>query len=316
MTIIYGFLTVIAILLLFGYNALIKQKEMWLFLLYICVVIVNAGYFLLSCAKTVPFAILANDISYFGSVFLSLCMLMIIVKLCGIEVKKKMIAVLIIISFMMFGVVATSGFLPLYYREVSLSFVAGATKLNKVYGVLHPLYLVYLFSYFGAMIFCITQSVKLKKIASQKHAVLMVGIVFGNISVWFIEKFIPWDFEFLSVTYLFSEIVFLGLYWMMHDYVSVHSLNHGGLTEEVQNLDIATMQMEDKISKVLSHLDEGILLTSREREILELLLKDKRRKEIAEELHLSENTIKTYLRTLYSKLKISSKEELLHLLIK
>ena len=52
------------------------------------------------------------------------------------------------------------------------------------------------------------------------------------------------------------------------------------------------------------------------REILELILKNKRRKEIANELCLSENTIKTYTRTLYSKLGVSSREELYALLIK
>jgi DNA-binding NarL/FixJ family response regulator len=47
-----------------------------------------------------------------------------------------------------------------------------------------------------------------------------------------------------------------------------------------------------------------------------MIIAGKKRKEIADTLHLSENTIKTYTRTLYGKLNISCREELYELLIK
>ncbi len=53
----------------------------------------------------------------------------------------------------------------------------------------------------------------------------------------------------------------------------------------------------------------------REREILEMILGNKKRKDIAESLHLSENTVKTYTRSLYSKLGVSCREELYALLL-
>ena len=313
----YAIMAVIATILLIGYCALVRKKEPWLLLLYICVTVVNVGYFLLSVAKNVSFAIVANDIVYLGSVFLSVSMLLTIVKLCGFEAKKKLVITLIAIGTVMFTLVATSGILPWYYKEVSLVFVGGAAKLNKVYGVLHPTYLFYLLAYFSAMVVCIIQSVRKKKIASQKYATLLAAIVFGNIAVWLVEKFIPWDFEFLAVSYLFSEIILLGLYWMMQDYVRadlVPSPTQG--VPRITPIDIATMPMEEKISKILSFLAPGETLGAREREILELVLQNKKRKEIAEELCLSENTIKTYIRTLYSKVGVGSREELFALLIK
>ena len=313
----YAIMAVIATVLLIGYCALVRKKEPWLLLLYICVTVVNVGYFLLSVAKNVSFAIVANDIVYLGSVFLSVSMLLTIVKLCGFEAKKKLVITLIAIGTVMFTLVATSGILPWYYKEVSLVFVGGAAKLNKVYGVLHPTYLFYLLAYFSAMVVCIIQSVRQKKIASQKYASLLAAIVFGNIAVWLVEKFIPWDFEFLAVSYLFSEIILLGLYWMMQDYVRadlVPSPTQG--VPRITPIDIATMPIEEKISKILSFLAPGETLGAREREILELVLQNKKRKEIAEELCLSENTIKTYIRTLYSKVGVGSREELFALLIK
>lgn len=235
-----------------------------------------------------------------------------IVKLCGFKISRGVVILLTVASALMFGIVATSGFLPWYYKEVTLVFVDGAAKLEKEYGPLHSVYLVYLISYFSAMIVCIIHSIQRKKIASQKHAALIAAIVFGNIAVWFVEKFIPWDFEFLSVSYLFSEIVLLGLYWMMQDYVR----NDLVPASAAIPVDIATMPLEDKILKVLSNLKEGEILAVREREILELMLQDKRRKEIADELHLSENTIKTYTRSLYSKIGVSCREDIYMLLTK
>ena len=277
----YAIMAVIATILLIGYCALVRKKEPWLLLLYICVTVVNVGYFLLSVAKNVSFAIVANDIVYLGSVFLSVSMLLTIVKLCGFETKKELVITLIAIGTVMFTLVATSGILPWYYKEVSLVFVGGAAKLDKVYGVLHPTYLFYLLAYFSAMVVCIIQSVRKKKIASQKYASLLAAIVFGNIAVWFVEKFIPWDFEFLAVSYLFSEIILLGLYWMMQDYVRadlVPTPKQG--VPRITPIDIATMPIEEKIPKILSFLAPGETLGAREREILELVLKIRREKRL------------------------------------
>lgn len=317
MIITYAIMAIIATILLIGYIALVRKKEPWLLLLYICVTVVNVGYFLLSTSNTLGFAIIANDIAYFGSVFLSMSMLLTIIRLCGFEVRKGLVITLSVIGFLMFAIVATSGILPWYYKDVSLTFVDGAAKLKKVYGVLHSTYLIYLLAYFAAMVACIVQSIRKKIIASQRHAVLLAAIVFSNIAVWFVEKFIPWNFEFLSVSYLFSEIILLGVYWMMQEYVRVDLVPQP--VQEVARpmpVDIATMPMEEKILKVLSFLQPGEMLATREREILELVLQNKKRKEIAEELCLSENTIKTYTRTLYGKVGVSSREELYALLIK
>lgn len=317
MVITYAIMAIIATILLFGCIVLVRKKEPWLLLLYICVTVVNGGYFLLSISDTVTFAIIANDIAYLGSVFLSMSMLLTIVRLCGFKVREKMVVVLVVIGVVMFSVIATSGILPWYYKEVSLIFVDGAAKLQKVYGVLHPTYLIYLLAYFSAMVACIIQSIRKKMIASQRHAVLLAAIVFGNIAVWLVEKFIPWDFEFLSVSYLFSEIILLGIYWMMQDYVRVDLVPQS--THELSDpspIDIAAMSLDEKVLKILSFLAPEKTLATREREILELVLQNKKRKEIAEELCLSENTIKTYTRTLYGKVGVSSREELYALLIK
>ena len=317
MSLTYAVMALIAAALLIGYCVIVGRKEPWLLLLYICVAVVNTGYFLLSLSETLSFAIFANDLAYLGSVFLSMSMLLTIVRLCGFEIKKKLVITLTVMGGLMFALIATSGLLPWYYKEVSLVFVDGAAKLKKVYGVLHPLYLIYLLPYFAAMVACILHSAKRKMLASQKHATLLAAIVFGNITVWLVEKFIPWNFEFLSVSYLFSEIVLLALYWMMQDYVRSDLVaDQPGKVARPLPVDVAGIPPEERVQRVLSSVSSHEPLTPREREILELVLQNKKRKEIAEELCLSENTIKTYTRKLYGKLGVTSREQLYGLLAK
>lgn len=316
MTIGYAITLGLAVTLLIAYCLMVKNKELWLMMLYVCVVIVNLGYLLLSMAKNLTFAIFANDLAYLGSVFLSMCMLLTIVRLCGFTVRKTQVAVCLSLGILMFSVIATVGFLPWYYKSVDLEVIDGMTRLVKVYGVLHPTYLFYLLGYFVAMIATILHSVQKKKIGRPKFAVFLSGIVCGNIIVWLFEKFIDWEFEFLSVTYIISELLLLLVYWMLQDYVPVREIPaYTAAQREKLGIDIATMPMEEKISRVLAFVRDGELLTPREREILERILCNDRRREIADALHLSENTVKTYTRTLYAKLDVSCRAELYALLL-
>lgn len=291
-------MTLLAALLLVCHLVLIKKREPWLILLFICVTVVNGGYFLLSIARTIPFAIFANDVAYLGSVFLVVCMFFTVMKLCGITPRRALVVTLLSLAAVMLLIVCTSGFLPLYYREVHLTFVDGAAKLEKTYGVLHPLYLVYTLFYFIAMITTILYSAYRKTVGKRRFAALIAAVVCGNILVWVVEKFIPWNFEFLSVTYILSELVLLLVYWMIEEYVHVQDMQKPSKDEEA------------RLARVLTRLPKGEALSAREQEILTLVLRGKKRRDIADTLHLSENTVKTYTRTLYAKLGVTSRDEL------
>nr|WP_273702527.1 LuxR C-terminal-related transcriptional regulator [Tepidanaerobacter syntrophicus] len=52
-------------------------------------------------------------------------------------------------------------------------------------------------------------------------------------------------------------------------------------------------------------------LTEREKGITALLLKGLTYKMIAEELHLSENTVKTHIKNIYSKCEVQNKSQLI-----
>ena len=129
-TVIYAFTTAISFILLLGYLAMIKMKEITFILLYSSVFLVNAGYLMSSMSTTVSEALMANRISYLGAGFLPLLMLLIIMDVCRIKQNRFIITMLIAISIIIFLIAASPGYSTVNYKEVNLGFVNGAAKLK------------------------------------------------------------------------------------------------------------------------------------------------------------------------------------------
>ena len=183
MSTIYGVATVISLLLLVTYCVIIHKKELWFLLLFSSVFVVNIGYFSLSTSKTIEEALLANRISYLGSVFLPMSILMIIMNVCKLRYRKWLPCLLLIISVFVFLVAASPGYCDIYYKDVVLQTVNGVSILDKTYGEWHSIYQFYLVSYFCVMlIMSIRISVK-KKMESNLYTIILVGSVFINIGV-------------------------------------------------------------------------------------------------------------------------------------
>lgn len=303
MSVIYGVIAGISLLLLIGYGALVKKKEIWLLLLFTSIFLVNAGYFTLSVSKTLEEALLANRIAYLGSVFLPFFMMMTIIGICRYPYKKWMVAILIFINVMIFLIAASPGYTDWYYKEVALVIVNGASKLEKVYGPLHKIYFVYLFAYLAMMIGVIFRSVRKKLINSPKQAFLLLVVVLLNIMFWLVEQLIQWDFEFLSVSYILSELLLLVLYSMLQDF------------EELQK-QVEKVEVEDDLEQKITYWSEFAGLSGREKDVFRELLMDKKRKEIAEALCISENTVKTHTSNVFSKLEVSTRTELTEKVLK
>ena len=315
---IYGVIFLISLILIPLYFAFMrnKQSEPWLLTLFVSVAIVNLGYTLIAFSKTVEFALFANKVAYLGQVVIPLCMFMMVSRLCGYNYKKWLNITLLFAAVVMFLIICTTGYLDWYYTDASIEVVEGATVLHKEYGVLHPTNLIYVISYFVAMIAVLCVSFKQHKEASQKHALIMLAIVLGNIAIWCVQKVIPWNFELLSIIYIMSAFAFLCVRLMLQDYIHKKDIPQYTPAEKKKlTVQITTMTMEEKLARVLTFVKEENPLSIREREILEMIIAGTKRKEIADTMHLSENTIKTYTRTLYGKLGISCREELYELLL-
>jgi len=218
LTIIYGAAAVLSLLLLIGCLLLVRKNKVWFTLLFSSVHVVNIGYTFLAMSTRLEMALWANRVAYLGSVFLPLAMLMIILDVSGTKRPKWLHGALGALSILVFLIAASPGILPIYYKEVSFAVVDGVSTLVKVYGPLHPLYLVYLLGYFAAMVTVIIRAQVKKTIDTTAHAVVLAIAVFVNISVWFIEQMTSIEFEMLSISYIISELFLLGIHLVMNEY--------------------------------------------------------------------------------------------------
>ena len=160
MSAIYVATAILSLALLVGYCVLLKNKEPWFLLLFSSVFIVNTGYLCLSLSTTLEWALWANRLSYLGSVFLPLSMLMIIMNVTKLKYKKWLLFILFPITVFVFLVAASPGYLDIYYKSAELIKIDGVSVLYKEYGPWHPLYLFYLLSYFSVMIAAIMHAKK------------------------------------------------------------------------------------------------------------------------------------------------------------
>lgn len=320
MSVAYGILCVISLFLIGVCLAVDRKKDICLLLLFISVFVCNLGQFLISVAPSLSFALNGNRLAYLGQVFLPLLMLKMILNLCNLNYKKWLLPILSFFSIAVLFVTLTPGFLPCYYKNVSIEVIDGATRLVRDYGPLHLLYYIYLLLYFAFMLVVIMYSAVKKKITSTLHTTFLLCAVLCSIVIWFAEQFLPRGFEFLTVSYVISELFILLLYGILQEYGiraengSIIIANTSKKAEEylsgtIQSDDTALFSEKD-IEHILSCEKIISRITKREKEVLEKLLANKQRKEIADELFVTESTIKKHTSSIFAKFDVTNRFEL------
>ena len=323
MNIAYGALCFISLALLGICIAVDRKKDICLFLMFISVFVCNLGHFLISIAPTLSFALNANRIAYTGQVFLPLLLLKMILNLCNINYKKHLMTVLFLISTAVLFITLTPGFSTCYYNNVSIEISGGVTRLIRDYGPLHLSYYIYLFAYFTLMLSAIIYSVAKKKITSILHSTFLLCAVLCSIAIWFIEQFLPRGFEFLTVSYLISELFILLLYGILQEYgirgengnitiANTSKKAEENLSETIHsgNDDSFALFSKTDIEHILNCDEISNKITEREKDVLERLLSNKQRKEIAEELFVTESTIKKHTGSIFAKFDVTNRFEL------
>lgn len=313
---IYSVTAVLAIALLFLYLRLFPRKNPWFLLLFSSIAIVNTGYLMLASSKTLEFALWANRISYLGSAMLPLSMLMIIFQACKLRYRKWMPYFFFGISFIIFLIAASPGYLTIYYQEVSLEILHGISILKKIYGPWHSVYLFYLIIYFSIMVAAIIYATKKKLILSNIHAIILALAVFVNIGVWLLEQLVEVDFELLSVSYIICGLFLLALHILIYDNETILAEIKEQLEKHFQTEKQtvhAPVSFDISDSQYQFFEEQLCTLTPTERIVYDLYLNGKTPKEILEELNIKENTLKYHNRNIYSKLGVSSRKQLLQI---
>ena len=315
MSVIYGVAAALSLVLLIIYCSTVKKRDPWYVLLFASIMIVNIGYFALAISQGLGEALLANRLSYLGSVFLPLSMLMIIINATHIQYRKWMPGVLIGLAVVVFLIAASPGYLPIYYKDVSFEIVDGVATLVKDYGPLHVLYLIYLLGYFSAMIATIVHATLKDKIDSLAYAVIIAIAVFVNLGVWMIEQLVEIEFEFLSISYIISECFLLGLHFLMAEAEKLKQQVPAAPAAEV-TIEVSQeteVPAEEDPESIRLFMDGLTKLTPKERELYECYIAGMTTDVIMEKLAIKENTLKFHSKNLYGKLGVKSRKQLMEL---
>lgn len=313
LSVVYLVEAVVSVLLLGGCCLVVKKKKKWFIMLFTSVSVVNLGYAFLAVSPCLENALWANRISYLGSVFLPFAMLMIISEATNTKIKKWVSVSLLVVAIGVFFIAASPGILDIYYKEVSFSVVNGVSTLVKVYGPLHPLYMIYLLGYFSSMIFVIIRSSVKKTIDTTSHALILLIAVFVNICVWFIEQVSSIDFEFLSVSYIISELFLLGVHLVTNENEFLKAQLKAKEEELALKSDTPKTEKACEVSReAMEIFCRGFeKLTPTERLIYQAYLCGTPSKEVMTQLNIKENTLKFHNKNIYGKLGVPSRKRLL-----
>ena len=114
-----------------------------------------------------------------------------------------------------------------------------------------------------------------------------------------------------EIVALFVVFVGLVLLPLMNQQLTKQHNDYVFLSKDISDTRDGQDNSEDKIfiNDLLS------VLSRREQEILPYLLEGNTNKMIAVKFSLSENTVKTHVKNIYSKLEVRSRNELLHLVL-
>lgn len=316
LTIVYGAAAVLSFLLMIGYCCVVRKKNVWFVVMFSAILVVNIGYFCLAVSSSLSEALLTNRIIYLGQVVLPLAMLMIIFSVTNTHIGKWLPYCLLGLSVVMLFIAGSPGYLDIYYKEVSFEIVDGVGTLVKVYGPLHPLYLIYLVGYFAAMIAVIVRAWIKKTVDSNAHAMIIAIAVFVNIGVWAIEQLVAIDFEMLSISYIISEFFLLGVHLMMTEQQRLKDLIR---QKEEAELSVMMVKNTDEdappAAEVVQDISELFIrgfetLTAREMELFYAYVVGDATKDIMQTMDISENTLKYHSRNLYGKLGVTSRKQM------
>ena len=303
--IVYAVAVLLSFLIALGYCLFKRTRNRWYVVLFLSVLLVNTGYLLLSLSGSLEAALHANRLSYLGSVFLPLSMLMIIGHACDIRYSKRVVWGLIGLAILAFLIAGSPGYLDVYYKDVRFERIHGIGVLYKEYGALHSCYTVYLLGYFAAMIATIVYAVFKRRLMTPAYAVILASAVFINICVWLVEKFVYLEFELLSISYIVTEIFLLGLDCLASENEKRKSVPVP-ITPEVATA------VDFELQAKLGHFTAAVLtLTHKELEIFRCYADGMTTQEVLDHLGIKENTLKFHNKNLYAKLDVANRRQLL-----
>ena len=147
-----------------------------------------------------------------------------------------------------------------------------------------------------------------KKMDFNFQAVILVCDVFVNIGVWLFGQMVEIPFEFLSVSYIISELFLLALYLMIQE----NDKRFAEARRKENDARRSLAQAQNPSAEQCRAFEKGLpTLTQTEQAIYRCYVDGMSTKEILQQMNIKENTLKYHNRNIYSKVGVSSRKQLL-----
>ncbi len=213
MTTYYAVMSALALINLIVFLLFFREKKLSYYILAILALmtISNAGNLIMAMADNLGEAYLAKKIYYVGGCFIPPIILIVIFKMCNINIRKWIENVLILYSFLVFGMVLTIGYSDMYYVNVELTKDGDATAILPEYGFGHSFFYVLLYGYLLIGVAVLIYSLWKKNTVSRKNLWALIGLEVMTIVIFLLGRAIAPDLEVTPLTYIIDGWILLYL---------------------------------------------------------------------------------------------------------
>ncbi len=198
-----------------------KTQNFYRLMIFLMMLVCNIGYFTMGIVETVDAAILCNNITYIGGVFMPFFVMMTISELCDVNISRKVYIPVLVSSFVVLGLIFSTGYSDIFYKEVYVDKLYGATVLGKVSGPLHFTYKVLLLCEVAICIGIVVKAVRLKKNFTKRSVSAILAVLVGPATVYLLEKALGCPVELLPYCY----VIVLGIYLSMLSRMSMYDMS-------------------------------------------------------------------------------------------
>lgn len=209
----YAVLAALAVINFAIFLFLFREKKLnyYILAIFALAAISNSGNYLMALSDILEEALIAKKMVYVGGCFIPPVMLLIITKMCNISIRKWIENILVLFSFVVYGMVLTIGYSGIYYVNARLNKYRNATVIVPEYGFGHALFYILLYGYLLIGIIVLIYSLKKKNEVSRKNLWTLIGIEVMTIALFLVGRLIAPDLEVLPLIYVVDGWILLYL---------------------------------------------------------------------------------------------------------
>ena len=189
-----------------------KNRNVFQTLLFVLAIISNLGVLAVALSESVETIILANKITYVGSIFLPLLMLLTIADLCEVDLPRRLTLPLLVYCFVILGLVLSIGYSDIYYSSVGICKAYGVSYITKTYGPAHNLYTALLILEVLSTLGVIVRTLFYKKNFSKRTVWLLMFTMLTSYIIYFIPRALHFPLELLPFSYTINTTIYLFVY--------------------------------------------------------------------------------------------------------